>query len=134
MEKYTLKDLIQYKIDKAFETFSEVQVHLDHKYLATAMNRIYYSGFYMVSALAMLDGFSTSKHKQLISYFNKEYVHSGKIDKETGKILNKAYDNRIILDYHDFAYLTKSEIEEYQQKMKVLLDVLKKMISERISA
>jgi uncharacterized protein (UPF0332 family) len=39
------------------------------KYFA-AMNRIYYGLFYVVNCLALIDGFTTSKHTQLIGYFN----------------------------------------------------------------
>ncbi|MGE5399600.1 MAG: HEPN domain-containing protein [Ignavibacteriales bacterium] len=80
---------------------------LANGFLSTAMNSIYYAGFYIVSALAALDNFSTAKHKQLIGYFNKEYINSGRIDPEIGKILRTAYDRRQAADYHDFVTLTK---------------------------
>jgi uncharacterized protein (UPF0332 family) len=41
-------------------------------------------------ALLLLDGFSTSKHRQLIGYFNKEYINTGKIPVDIGEILNES--------------------------------------------
>lgn len=74
MEERPLNDYIQYKRERAFEALDDIQKMLDNGMLSAAMNRIYYAGFYIVSALVLLDGFSTSKHRQLIGYFNKNYI------------------------------------------------------------
>ncbi|MBD3308314.1 hypothetical protein GF339_17905 [candidate division KSB3 bacterium] len=50
------------------------------------MNRIYYAMFYAVSALALLQGFSTSSHAQLRGYFNREFVKTGIISIELGRL------------------------------------------------
>ncbi len=48
---------------------------IQHDKLAIAVNRILcLRSFYMLSALALKHGFSTSKHKQLIGWFNKQFV------------------------------------------------------------
>lgn len=132
MEKVKIFELVNYKIEKANSTFSEVQSHIENKYLSTAMNRIYYSAFYLVSALALLDNFSTSKHKQLIGFFNREYVKTKLIDERIAHFLDDAYDNRIISDYHDFSYLTKSDIEKYYDRLKVFMDKVKILIDEKL--
>jgi len=130
--KAVLRDIVAYRIRTSYETLNEIEVHLQNGFLATAMNRLYYSGFYMISALALVDRFPTTKHKQLIGWFNKEYLKTGIIDPEKGKILRKAYERRQSSDYHDFVTLTKSQIEEYYSKMIVFVNVVEKVIQQKL--
>jgi uncharacterized protein (UPF0332 family) len=96
------------------------------------MNRIYYSGFYIVSALALFDDFSTSKHKQLIGCFKREYIKTNKIEQKIGDFFEKAYENRIVTDYHDFVYLTKTEIQEYYLGMQTFIEEVDKIIQSKM--
>ena len=66
-------ELIKIRTEKAKVTLKGIKQLVESDYINFAMNRIYYSGFYIVSALVLLDGKSFSKHHQLIGYFNKEY-------------------------------------------------------------
>jgi len=130
--KEVLRDIVAYRIKASRDTLSEIEIHLQNGFLATAMNRLYYAGFYMISALALLDKFPTSKHKQLIGWFNKEYLKTGIINPEKGKILRKAYERRQSSDYHDFVTLTKSQIEEYYSKMKDFVNVVEEVVQEKL--
>ena len=105
---------------------------IENGMLSAAMNRIYYAGFYIVSALLLLDGFSTSKHRQLIGYFNREYIKTGKIPVDIGEILNESYNNRLAADYHDFVFLTKTQVEEFYNQIKEFVRLIDKMIKTRI--
>ncbi|MCF8242565.1 MAG: HEPN domain-containing protein [Melioribacteraceae bacterium] len=67
-------DYVQYRRDKAHSTIDEIKILFKNDLYTNAVNRIYYAGFYIVSSLLLLDDFSTSKHIQLIGYFNKKYV------------------------------------------------------------
>ena len=49
---------------------------------AVALNRIYYGIFYIVSALAIKNRFSTANHSQLIGWFNTNYVKTSKTTDE----------------------------------------------------
>ena len=74
---FNKEDIIKYRIEKARSCYKEVDVCLEKNLLHLAENRIYYSLFYSASALAMLKGFVTSKHKQLQSWFNREFIKTG---------------------------------------------------------
>lgn len=126
-------EIVNYRRDKAFETLDDIQKLLKDNMLALAMNRVYYSGFYIVSALSLLDNKKFSKHKMLIGYFNKEYLKSAFVDRKLGRILNDSYERRNALDYHDFATVTKSEIKEYLMNMKGFVKEIDKIIQEKIS-
>jgi len=134
MEKEELLSIVTYRVDQAKGSIEESESHLKNGFLTTAMNRIYYAGFYIVSALAALEDFPTAKHKQLIGWFNKEYLKTGKVDREVGKILRKAYDRRMAADYHDFVYLTRSQIDEYRIEMKKFIEEVHLIIQGKIAA
>ncbi len=44
-------DFSQYRIQRAKETISEVEKHIENKFWNTAINRMYYACFYAVGAL-----------------------------------------------------------------------------------
>jgi hypothetical protein len=132
MKERPLGDYIQYKRDRAFEALDDIKKMIDNKMLSAAMNRIYYAGFYIVGALLLLDGFSTSKHRQLIGYFNKEYIKTGKVPLDVGEILDESYNNRVASDYHDFVFLTKTQVEEFYNQMKEFVGFIDRMIQDRL--
>ncbi len=70
--------------------------------MPAAVNRIYYGMFYSILALALKFNFETSKHQQLIGWFNKEFIRTGFIEKDFGRILRDAYENRTSGDYDSF--------------------------------
>lgn len=67
------KELINYRLAQARECIDEVGFQIDNKKYKTAVNRIYYGMFYSLLALGLRYEFETSKHVQLIGWFNKNY-------------------------------------------------------------
>ncbi|MBU1680255.1 MAG: HEPN domain-containing protein [Bacteroidetes bacterium] len=127
-------DLINYRKGRTFETLNEISILIENNLLFIAMNRIYYAGFYIVSALLLFDDFSSSKHKQQIVYFNKNYIRSKIISIEVGEILNKSFQKRSAADYSDYVTITKTEVIEYFEKMKIFVEEVNGIISKKISA
>ena len=80
MPDYTTT-LINYRIERAKEAMSDALDDIEKNRLFSASNRIYYAIFYMVSALSLKNNFSTSKHKQLMGWFNHNFYYTGKVDK-----------------------------------------------------
>ncbi|VEN74433.1 conserved hypothetical protein [Candidatus Desulfarcum epimagneticum] len=58
--------------------------------------------FYAVSALGTRHGFATSKHGQLIGWFNKEFIKTGVFKRNYGKTLRDAFEIRKQGDYDAF--------------------------------
>ncbi len=67
------KELVRYRLEQAKETITEAELLIGHSKYRAAVNRIYYGMFYAVSAIGIQYGFATSKHAQLIGWFNKEF-------------------------------------------------------------
>jgi uncharacterized protein (UPF0332 family) len=120
--------LIDYRIQQAHETVKEVEFQIENDFLIIAVNRIYYGMFYMLLALALKNGFKTSKHSQLLGWFNKEFVNLGKVDRQIGKIVHKAFEDRTDGDYGIFVRFEKEEVLEKLKDMKQFLFELEKLI------
>lgn len=126
-----LSDLIKYRIDQSLSTIREVDILIERNLLTLAINRIYYGMFYILLALALKEGYKTSKHKQLIGWFNKEFIKGGKLDKELGKIIHKAYESRTDGDYGIFIQFEKDEVEKKFVEMKKFISELQKFVQQK---
>ncbi len=104
--------LITYRIAQANETKIEAELLIAHEKYRAAMNRIYYGMFYAVSALAAQHDFSTSKHGQLIGWFNQTFIKSGRFDRMYGKMLREAFELRNQGDYDAFIEFSQADVLE----------------------
>jgi len=111
--------LIQYRLQRANETIKESEDDISKNYLHSAENRIYYAIFYSVMALALKHDFATSKHKNLMGWFNKNFIKTGIIEKEYGDIYREALENRIEGDYEDLKTFSIGEVNlDYSNMIK----------------
>jgi uncharacterized protein (UPF0332 family) len=122
--------LIKYRIGQAEETIIDVRLLIDNNRLRSAINRIYYGMFYSLLALGLAYQFETSRHSQLIGWFNKNFISKGIIDSKYGKILNKAFNRRTKGDYDTYVEFEKeiviemfSEMQDFISEIKTYLNI-----------
>ena len=123
-------EYLKYRIERAKETIREARNAIDNDLLFNAQNRIYYAIFYIVSAFALKNNFSTSKHMQLMAWFNVNFINTKKLDVELMKIYSKAYKFRQKGDYQDMVYFTKEEMESNFADMLKFVSEIEKVIEE----
>jgi uncharacterized protein (UPF0332 family) len=124
-------ELIKYRISEAAETIMDVQLLVDNDRLRAAVNRIYYGMFYSLLALGLAYEFETSKHHQLIGWFNRNFIHEGLIEQKYGKIINKALNRRTQGDYDSFVDFEKEIVIEMLEEMKEFIAKIEEFISEK---
>ncbi len=122
-------ELVKYRIEQAKQAILEVEILIEKNLLTLAINRIYYGMFYMLLALALKNGFKTSKHNQLIGWFNKDFVKTGIINQKYGKIINKGYEDRTDGDYGIFVHFEKDEVFLKFNDMKEFISEMEKLIT-----
>ena len=110
------KALVEHRLQKAEDALRAAQYMYEQIMLIFAMNRIYYSMYYAVQALLAIKGKSFSKHGQVKGYFNREFVKSGRLPKELGRLYNKAFEYRQKFDYVDFVAPEEKMVSEYVSK------------------
>jgi uncharacterized protein (UPF0332 family) len=102
MTSYSPDDYSKYRIEKALETIAEVESHIQNKYWNTAVNRMYYTCFYAVSALLIKNGFKASSHSGVRQKFGQEFIKTGIINKQLAKHYADLFEKRQKGDYNDF--------------------------------
>jgi uncharacterized protein (UPF0332 family) len=91
---------------------------IDNDRLRAAVNRINYGMFYSLLAPGLAYQFETSKHQQLIGWFNRNFIHSGLIEIKYGKIINKALNRRTQGDYESHVEFDQEIIVETFSEMQ----------------
>jgi len=122
-------ELIRYRLEEAKETIADVQLLIENDRLRAAVNRIYYGMFYSLLALGLASQFETSKHQQLLGWFNKNFIHEGLIDQKFGKIINKASNRRTQGDYESYVEFDKYIILEMFSEMKEFITEIERFLS-----
>ena len=118
-------ELVRHRLSRAGETLDEAEILLKADKLPGAVNRIYYAVFYAASALLLKHGLSSLKHSGLISLFHREIVNKGILDKELGKILERAFANRTEGDYKDRKVFDAEQVESLFLEGKRFIDKIK---------
>ena len=113
MTKKEKQTLVKYRLERANESIKAAQLLFENKLFTPAMNRIYYSMFYSVQALLVLNEKAFSKHGQVKGYFNKEFIKTGIFPKEFGKLFNTVFEYRQKFDYVDMLVPEKELISDY---------------------
>jgi len=107
-EKQTLA---LYRIQQAEESLDEAQYLFDgDKSPRSVINRAYYSMFYSILALLIFEPYSSSKHSGVLSYFNRHFIKNGRISKDIGRAVNKAFDVRQRGDYREQVIYTREQV------------------------
>ncbi len=105
-----LETIFVYRMGQAEETLAEAAKMLTSGFSPRSIvNRSYYAMFYAVLALFIHTNtpHKTSKHSGVIGIFNKEFVHTGKLDARFARMLYDLFDERMELDCRDFAEVSE---------------------------
>jgi len=109
--------LIKYRLDQSRQTIGEVNKLIESDLLNIAVNRIYYGLFYSLTALALKYEYQSSKHFQLMGWFNQNFIKPSLIEVKYGKILRDAFKNRSDGDYAPFILFEKDDVLDMQSDM-----------------
>lgn len=105
-------DLSQYRLNTAEETLVVAQECLGNNHYKDAINRSYYAAFYAARAVLAIEGVDFKRHKDVVAHFNKEYVATGKVPRDLGRLLARLQQKREQSDYDDFFIASREEAEK----------------------
>lgn len=107
-----IETIFGYRMRQAEETLAEAVRMLESDFSPRSIiNRSYYAMFYAVLALFIHSDtpHKTSKHSGVMGIFNKEFIHTGKLDARFAKMLYDLFDERMESDYRDFAEVSEED-------------------------
>ena len=122
------KDLVNLRLEKAKETFAEVEAHIQHGYWRTAASRLYYACFYAVSALFIKNGIKAHTHSGAISQFGLHFVRTGLFSQQEGRFFKRLFELRQDGDYDDWIIITEDDIVPLVEPVKDFIDKIEQLI------
>jgi len=125
--------LSRYRLEQAEECIDEaLYLFSGNKSPRSIINRLYYGMFYTVLALLIFEPYSSSKHRGILSYFNKEFIKKGIFPVELGRAINKAFELRQIGDYREYVSLTYDDVTPFIDKAEEFLKKIRKHLEENV--
>ena len=125
-------DLARYRLETAKSDLRSAKLLLEADEYRGANNRAYYAIYHAISAVHALAGKAYKRHKDALSNFNKEYIHSEVFPRTYGRRIADAEEIRHASDYDDFYVATKSEVEKQIDTAMELTELVEKYCEEHM--
>lgn len=126
----TQMDVAKYRLIVAKDDLDTANLTFQAGKFRAANNRAYYSIFHTISAVLAKEGIAFKRHKDTISYFNKNYIHTEIFPKELGRKIVKAEEIRHASDYDTFYIASKEVTAQQIQTAEQLLCLAEKYLEE----
>ncbi|MCK5210054.1 MAG: HEPN domain-containing protein [Cyclobacteriaceae bacterium] len=124
------KDLIKYRLSRAWDTFDDATILKDNKKWNSSINRLYYSAYYAVMALLLNSDLKPTTHNGTKSNFSEFFIKKGVFPKELGKMYSQLFTWRQKGDYDDLFDFDKDKVLPYFEPVKRLLEIIEEKINE----
>jgi uncharacterized protein (UPF0332 family) len=121
--------VVRYWWNKAEHSIESAQRELDAGELSYAMNRIYYSVFYAVSAALLERGLSFKRHSGVRHTFHREFIKSGLIESEWAKFYDRLFEDRQEGDYMALITFEREYVEKQLIKGREFLEQIRPFIN-----
>ncbi len=129
MEKKTSREFALYRLERAKEEYETANLLYRENKLLAANNRAYYSIFYAIRAILAMEKIDFKRHKDVLAYFNKNYVKTEIFPRQMGRRIIMASKIREDSDY-DEKYEPSSEATSLQiQTAKELIELVEKYLT-----
>ncbi len=122
------EDYINYRIKKAEEAYDEALFLIPKESWNTIINRLYYSCFYVVTALLLKNNINASTHRGALNQFGLHFIKTKKINTEYGLLYSRLSDYRQKGDYGDMFDFTEKEVLPLIVKVRKFIDEIKKHV------
>ena len=103
------KELARHRLEQAKEDYKASLILYDAKLYKSANNRAYYSIFHSIKSVLSLEPIDFKRHKDVIAYFNKNYINKEVFPRNVGRKISEASKVREDSDYDD-EFVVKSEV------------------------
>lgn len=124
------RDLIEYRIKRAKDTFEDALILAEKNKWNSAINRLYYAAYYAVIALLLKSDIKATTHNGVKSNFSENFIKTGIISKDLGKIFSQLFMWRQKGDYDDLFDFEKEKVLPYLEPVKELIETIGKIVRE----
>ena len=78
-----------------------------------------------------MEGIDFKRHKDVVAYFNKNYVATEVFDKKLGRMLSNLQQTRETSDYDDFFIASKEDAETQCENAESIIEAVKKYLKDK---
>ena len=125
-------EYVKYRIESANKTFEAAKVLAENEFWNSAVNRLYYSIFYAVNALLVMNEIQTKSHAATKSQFSMYFVKTGKFDKKYGKLLSELFDWRQKGDYENIFDYDKESVQPLFKPVNEMIRLIEEEIKNAL--
>jgi hypothetical protein len=130
MNNETIEGFARYRLNKAKETLETARMIFNEgKDFTSANNRAYYAIFYAIRAVLAMEEVDFKRHKDVLAYFNKEYVNKGIFPKMIGRKISQAQRIREDSDYDDDYEPSLEKTEQQINTAQELIDLVENYVN-----
>ena len=126
----TKQNYIDYRVLKSNELFEDVKLLASNNRWNSCVNRLYYSSFYLVSALLYKYDLKSETHNGAKTQFNLHFIKTGKLDIKFGKLYSNLFIWRQESDYADFVDFDGETVVPLIEQVMEMNNLLSEMIRE----
>jgi len=112
LDDESINGLVLYRIQRSKDTLAEAKLMIDEGYLNGAINRLYYSCYYIVIALLTKHRISAQTHSGAKQMLGLHFVLTEKLPTKTASIFATLFEKRHSSDYDDFIFYDKEMLNE----------------------
>lgn len=123
-------ELSKYRYKTALETYENAKMSFENGFFRDTINRSYYTVFYAIKAILVLGTIDFKRHKDVIAYFNKEYVASEIFPRKLGRKLGRLKQIREENDYDDFVISSKEDAKAQLETAEEFLVLIKEYLTK----
>lgn len=125
------KELSKHRLQQAKDDLKASEILYKENLYKSANNRAYYSIFHSIKAVLALEPIDFKRHKDVIAYFNKNYVSNETFPKKMGRKISIASRMREDSDYEDEFVVEPDDTKAQIETAKELLDLVENYIEEK---
>ena len=126
------KELAMHRLEQAKENIEEAEILYKMNKFKGANNRAYYSIFHSIKAVLALEPIDFKRHKDVLAYFNKNYINKEIFSRMMGRKIQNASAIREDSDYDDEFVVqpetTKIQIETAKELNKLVEGYIKSQL------
>ena len=125
------EELSRYRVQEAKDSLKVAEHCLKEGLYKDSINRSYYTAFYAIKTVLALGTIDFKRHKDVVAYFNKEYVATGIFSRELGRKLGMLKQLREKSDYDDFYITSKEQAQEQFDTAKYTIENIEQYLKEK---
>ena len=129
LSKETRENIVNYRLQKAKDTWTEAYGNIKMGFWHTAANRLYYACYYAASALLIKNGYSPKTHNGVLILLGKHFVLEGILGREQNDIYVSLLDLRQESDYDDWIDIQEQDVAPLVEPAQKFIQEMERLIN-----